>query len=416
MRVLVFHQHFTTRDGATITRIYDFARRLVDRGHEVTVVTARAALSTTGLEGPFRRGRREGMVEGIRVIELEGGYSNYQTIWQRTSEFLRFLMRSIGYVFTESYDLVLCKSVPLTNAVPGVLASLLRRKIFVFDVGDLWPAIPKAMGVKNPMLLAAMGALEWLGYRTATLNVAVAPGIVEGMRQRGVPEERIILIPNGADLDLFRPLDGPPPEIPGIAPHQFVAAYAGKHGLSNGLDWVLRAAEVLKARERQDVCILLIGDGALKPALVAEATAKGLANVLFHEPVAKRSLARLLQRADAGLQVFTNVDLIYKTTSPNKFYDYVALGLPVIVNYPGWVAETLERARCGLAVPPADPERFADALLWLADHRDEAKAMGIRARALAERGLDRLKLVDRAVDRFEDLVGTAPRAAPRPAA
>ena len=412
MRVLVFHQHFTTRSGATITRVYQFVRRLVDRGHEVTVVTATAAMATTGLEGPFVRGRREGMVEGIRVIELTGLYSNYQSVWQRTFEFASFTLRSMRYALTEDYDLVYCKTVPLTLALPGIVGRLLRRKPFVFDVGDLWPAIPKAMGVRNPLLLGAMSALEWAGYHAADLNIAVAPGIVGGIRDRGIPDERIVFIPNGAELDLFVPRaeDEPRPTIPGVGPDECVAVYAGKHGRANGLEVVVEAARRLAELGRNDIRVVLIGDGACKPALVEQG--KGLSNLLFLDPMPKVELAKLMHRVDIGIQCFVDIEIIFDTSAPNKFFDYISAGLPVIINYPGWTADLILSEEVGRPVPPRDPEAMAAAIVWLADHPDEARAMGRRGRQLAERRFDRLRFADQAVDLFEQLVSGAPLARP----
>lgn len=412
MRVLVFHQHFTTRSGATITRVYQFVRRLVDRGHEVTVVTATAAMATTGLEGPFVRGRREGMVEGIRVIELTGLYSNYQSVWQRTFEFASFTLRSMRYALTEDYDLVYCKTVPLTLALPGIVGRLLRRKPFVFDVGDLWPAIPKAMGVRNPLLLGAMSALEWAGYHAADLNIAVAPGIVGGIRDRGIPDERIVFIPNGAELDLFVPRaeDEPRPTIPGVGPDECVAVYAGKHGRANGLEVVVEAARRLAELGRNDIRVVLIGDGACKPALVEQG--KGLSTLLFLDPMPKVELAKLMHRVDIGIQCFVDIEIIFDTSAPNKFFDYISAGLPVIINYPGWTADLILSEEVGRPVPPRDPEAMAAAIVWLADHPDEARAMGRRGRQLAERRFDRLRFADQAVDLFEQLASGAPLARP----
>ena len=316
------------------------------------------------------------------------------------------------YALTEDYDLVYCKTVPLTLALPGIVGRLLRRKPFVFDVGDLWPAIPKAMGVRNPLLLGAMSALEWAGYHAADLNIAVAPGIVGGIRDRGIPDERIVFIPNGAELDLFVPRaeDEPRPTIPGVGPDECVAVYAGKHGRANGLEVVVEAARRLAELGRNDIRVVLIGDGACKPALVEQG--KGLSNLLFLDPMPKVELAKLMHRVDIGIQCFVDIEIIFDTSAPNKFFDYISAGLPVIINYPGWTADLILSEEVGRPVPPRDPEAMAAAIVWLADHPDEARAMGRRGRQLAERRFDRLRFADQAVDLFEQLVSGAPLARP----
>ncbi len=143
---------------------------------------------------------------------------------------------------------------------------------------------------------------------------------------------------------------------------------------------------------------MLIGQGKFKAGLQARATREGLDNVVFHDPVNKAKLAGLMAATDLGLQILANVPAFYYGTSPNKFFDYIAAGLPVLNNYPGWLAEMITEHRCGFAVPPDNPVAFADALEQAATDRDALKAMGQRGRALAETQFDRIKLADRWVD------------------
>ncbi|MEO5972535.1 MAG: glycosyltransferase, partial [Sphingomicrobium sp.] len=130
------------------------------------------------------------------------------------------------------------------------------------------------------------------------------------------------------------------------------------------------------------------------PALQAEAAARGLDNILFHDPVGKRRLAGLLAGADLGMQILANVPAFYYGTSPNKFFDYIAAGLPVLNNYPGWLAEMIAEAECGFAVPPDDPHAFADALKAAANDRGALNRMGANAARLAEQRFDRAILAD----------------------
>ena len=293
---------------------------------------------------------------------------------------------------TEKYDLVFATTTPLTAGIPGILARWLRGKPFVFEVRDLWPELPKAMGViKNPVVLWAMGVLEWASYRSAHRVIGLSPGIVEGIRARGVTAERIAMIPNGCDLDIFS-ADGEPWRPEGIADSDLMAIFAGTHGMANGLDAVLDAAAILKRRGRNDIKLLLIGTGKLKAQLQARATREDLSNVVFHDPVTKARLAGLMQVTDIGMQILANVPAFYYGTSPNKFFDYIAAGLPVLNNYPGWLAGMIEAEKCGYAVPPADPVAFADALEQAAGERERLKEMGQNARQLASSQFDRVGL------------------------
>lgn len=401
MKVLYFHQHFSTPRGATGIRSYEMARRLVQRGHAVTMVCGSYGGGHTGLTGPFQGRRREGVVDGIRIIEFDLAYANSDGFVRRAGTFLRFALRSIGLALTESYDLVFATTTPLTAGIPGIFARWLRGKPFVFEVRDLWPELPRAMGViRNPVVLRLMDWLEWLSYRSAHRLVGLSPGIGEGIARRGVPQERITCVPNGCDLDIFSGGDTPwRPD--GVRPDQLMAVFAGTHGLANGLDAVIAAAAELKRRGRNDIRFVLIGQGKCKAALVDEARRLGLDNIVFHDPVGKAKLAGLLASADIGLQILADVPAFYYGTSPNKFFDYIAAGLPVLNNYPGWLAEMIAAHGCGFAVPPRNPAAFADALERAAADRVRLAEMGERAKALARAEFDRRLLADQFVDWLE---------------
>lgn len=406
MKVLYFHQHFVTPRGTGGIRSYAMARRLVESGHSVTMVCGSFAGGHTGLEAPFVGGMRRGTVDGIDVIELDLAYSNNDGFVRRAMTFLKFAMRSVGIAFTETYDVVFATTTPLTAGIPGILARWLRRKRFVFEVRDLWPELPRAMGViRNPAVLWAMGVLEWVSYRSAHRLIGLSPGIVDGIAHRGVPRDRIAMVPNGCDLGIFgAAVDSWRPEQ--VAPGDLMAVFAGTHGMANGLDAVLDAAAELKRRGRHDIKIVLIGQGKLKPSLEVRARRENLNNVVFHAPVDKTRLAGLMAETDVGLQVLANVPAFYYGTSPNKFFDYIAAGLPVLNNYPGWLAEMISEHGCGFAIPPADAAAFADALERAANDRDALKSMGQRARALAESDFDRSLL---AAQWLQTLENAAPR-------
>jgi len=389
MRILYFHQHFSTPKGATGIRSYEMARRLVAQGHQVTMVCGSYGGGNTGLTGPFLSGKREGKVEGIDVIEFDLAYANSDGFLKRAVSFLKFALRSIGVALTARYDLVFATTTPLTAGIPGIFARWLRNKPFVFEVRDLWPELPKAMGViRNPVVLWGMSLLEWASYRSAHRLIGLSPGIVEGIVSRGVDPSKVAMIPNGCDLDIF---DAPaqPWRPDGVNASHLMAVFAGTHGMANKLDAVLDAAACLKARGRDDIRLVLIGQGKLKPALVSRAKAERLDNVIFHDPVNKERLAGLMASADLGLQLLANVRAFYFGTSPNKFFDYIASGLPVLNNYPGWLAEMIVREDCGFAVAPENPEAFADALEQAASDRAALKAKGERGRQLAAREFDR---------------------------
>jgi glycosyltransferase involved in cell wall biosynthesis len=398
MKVLYFHQHFVTPLGMGAIRSYAMAKRLIEQGHQVTMVCGSLTGGNTGLSGPYSGGKRRGLVDGIDVIEMNLVYSNQDGFLKRSMTFMKFAVRCVVIALREPCDLVFATTTPLTAGIPGIAARWLRGKPFVFEVRDLWPELPRAMGViRNPVVLWAMGALEWVSYRSAHRLVGLSPGIVQGIMHRGVKMQLIALVPNGCDLDLFGQYVKPwRPE--GVHPDDLVAIFAGTHGQANGLDAVLDAAAVLKRRGRDDIKILLIGSGKLKPALQARAECEGLTNVMFHDPVNKARMAGLMAATDLGLQVLSDVPAFYFGTSPNKFFDYIAAGLPVLNNYPGWLAEMIEANACGFVVPPQNPTIFADAMEQAANDRQALLAMGQRSLALAKTQFARQALADKWVD------------------
>ena len=398
MKVIYFHQHFSTPKGSAGIRSYEMARRLLARGHQVTMVCGSYGGGETGLSQPFVGGRRRGTVDGIDIIEFDLAYSNADGFVKRGLTFVKFALRSIGLAFTERYDVLFATTTPLTAGIPGIFARWIRGKCFVFEVRDLWPELPRAMGViRNPLVLWAMAVLEWASYRSAHRLVGLSPGIVEGIAHRGVPRDRIASVPNGCDLDIFA-AEAQPWRPAQVRATDLMAVFAGTHGLANGLDAVLNAAAELKRRGRDDIKLLLIGQGKLKAGLQDRAAREVLDNVVFHDPVNKAGLAGLMAATDVGLQILVNVPAFYYGTSPNKFFDYIAAGLPVLNNYPGWLSEMITEHRCGFAVSPDNPVAFADALEQAAADRDALKSMGQRGRALAETQFDRIKLANRWVD------------------
>lgn len=389
MKILYFHQHFSTPKGSAGIRSYAMAQSLIRNGHQVTMVCGSFGAGQTGLTQPFNKGMRRGIVDGIDIIEFELPYSNALSFLKRILIFLSFAFKSIKVALTEQYDVVFATTTPLTAGIPGIFAKWLRRKPFVFEVRDLWPELPKAMGViKNPVVLWMMSVLEWTSYHSADRLVGLSPGIVDGIIKRGIAPEKVASIPNGCDLDIFAS-EHQPWRPDGVQPTDLMAIFTGTHGLANGLNAVLDAAVELKKRQRTDIKLVLVGDGMQKKALLERAAELQLDNVIFHDPVNKTKLAGLMASADIGLQILANVPAFYYGTSPNKFFDYISAGLPVLNNYPGWLAELITKEQCGFAVPPENPQAFADALEQAANQREQLIEMGRNGQQVAKEQFNR---------------------------
>ena len=369
MRILYLHQFFVTRAGVGGTRSYEFARRFVERGHAVRMVTAGEASTT---------------VEGIEVVGVRGAYSDYMraTAMSNLDRMLAFTRFAIGATAAALRgprpDVVYATSPPLTMALPALAASLRWRAPLVFEVRDLWPEAPIQMGaLRNPVAKWLARAIERFVYARSTRVIALSPGI-----QAALPTGKTVLVPNSADLDLFDP---------GQPRGPFQVAYFGAMGEANDLTAVIEAARLVP-----DVSFVLMGDGKRRAEL--ERTAP--ANVRFRSG-SKTDVARLAAESSACLTVFKDVPVL-ATNSPNKLFDTFAAGRAAIVNMDGWMRELVERNEAGVYVRAGDAADLAEKVAWLRDNPGESERMGRNARALAERDFGRDQLAARALAVLEE--------------
>lgn len=388
LRILHLHQHHSTSAGSTATRSDGFARALAARGHAVTIACGRYDGAATGLDGPFRRGRREGRVAGVDVVEFDIRCGNAMGLRARAGAFLRYAAAAARLAVGGRFDLVVASSTPLTVALPALVARALRGTPFVFEIRDPWPELPRAMGGVPGPVLSAMGRLADAACRHAAAVVALSEGMAATAIARGAAPARVHVVPNGCDLGLFGP------HVPGWRPEQAgagecLALYAGAHGRANGLGTLLDAAAILRARGEDRLRILLVGDGAEKPALVARAQAEGLTNVTFLDPMPRPAIGALHAGCQIALHLLADVPAFAEWTSPNKLMDGLAAGRPVVTNQPGRAARIVEDGPSGIAVPPGDAPALAVALQHLAAHRTLREAMGAAARRQAVARWDR---------------------------
>ncbi len=393
MKLLYYHQHFSTPHGPAGTRSYEMALRLIEHGHSVVMICGSNSLADTGLKNNFIKGKRAGFVDNIYVIEFDLPYSNSTSFIKRSLIFLRFSWEGVKIAFKEDYDLLFATSTPLTAGIPGLVAKIFRKKPFIFEVRDLWPELPKAMKViKNPIILKLMDWLETVLYKKATSCIGLSPGIVNGIKKK-VPYKSVAMIPNGCDLESLSYIK---------KNNKFIAVFTGAHGLANGLDAVLDAAEILIKKNQNEIIIQFIGDGALKKTLIKRVKDERLINCIFLDPMPKNILFNYLkENAKVGLMILENVPAFYYGTSPNKFFDYLSLGLPVINNYPGWIKDLIVENNCGLAVEPNNPIELANSLINLKEKSDLRLVMSKNARKLAEEQFNRKILGNEFVKFFE---------------
>jgi len=403
MHILLIHQAFATLDEPGGTRHHELARNLANRGHRLTVI----ASPVSYLTGTARPGRipwveRQDGGPGVKVLRAYTYRGLHRSFVHRVFSFLSFMLSSfvIG-LGIKDVDLVWGTSPPIFQGITAWALARLKRAPFLFEVRDLWPAFAVAVGVlRQPLLIRASEWLERFLYRQARTVMVNSPGFTAHVQARGA--RPVVLLPNGADTRMFDPdADGAAFRQAHGLQGRFVALYAGAHGMSNDLGILLEAASLL--REREDIAIVLLGDGKEKPALMQRAAQMNLDNVIFLPPVPKNEMPLALAAADACIAILKPVEL-YKTVYPNKVFDYMAAGRPVVLAIDGVIRQVVEQAGAGLAVRPGDPARLAEALRNLADNRSMGSEMGKAGRAYVEAHFDREKLADQLTELLENLV------------
>jgi glycosyltransferase involved in cell wall biosynthesis len=384
--ICVFYQYFTTPAGAWGTRWYELARRWVAEGHRVTVVTSvydKSDLAVTGLWSDQE-------IDGIRVITINTRLSNRHGFIRRILSFGIFAALSSWFALRLKFDVVIASSGPLSVALPGLLARWFRKRPLVFEIRDLWPAVPFELGIlKNPIAVHLARCLERFTYRSSTAVVALSPGMVPYIEAAG--GKRVVVIPNAADLDLFGPTAPVTAEMEELTRDRFVAIYAGTIGKANSGEELIAIAKELRDRAANRHLIVVIGDGIELPKLQAEAEAAELDNIIFLGKRPKYEVAGWLRSASViliGLKPYP----ILQTSSPNKLFDGLAAGKPVLNNTPGWIEQILDDAQAGFTYSPGEAAQAASLLIELATTPERLEEMGKNARRVAEQTFSRERM------------------------
>jgi len=383
-------------------RHWQHTRALARAGHDVTVVTSYVQHKERTVPERYR-GRKmvHDVEDGIDVWRTYSTPGYGRDLRSRISNYGTFAWWSaLAGMRSPRPDVVVASSPSLPSAAAAATLARARRARFVLEVRDLFPDSAIAMGLlTDPRIIAVSRRLERFCYARADRIVALTEGIRDGIVAQGVAAGKVELITNGVDLDI-----GTGAAPTGAAPvpdDAFVAMYVGAHGTYSSLETVLDAADRL--RDDPDIRVVLVGGGDRKPALVEEARRRGLPNVAFVDPVPKREVPSWLARADACLLPYQDNPL-FAGALPNKAFDYLGAARPIIASAPpGELTRMVERAGCGVAVPPEDGAALAGAIRALAADREGARRMGEQGRAYALEHYDRAALAARFVSVVESV-------------
>jgi len=392
MRILVYYQYFGTPKGSWSTRFYELTRRWVKNGHSVTVITAPYEKTDIGSKGFITKTK----IEGIDVIVINSPDSNRDSTLKRALFALRFALVSIWYAITRKCDVVVASSGPITVGIPALIAKWIRRRKMVFEVRDLWPqGAVELKKIKNKVFIKFAFWFEGLCYRNANLVVACSVGMQESVISRyGI--SGTIVIPNASDIELFNPC-----HVNMIKPTNgsmmkyFV--YTGSLGL---IDDFNQCIDAIRYVQRDDIRLVIIGEGAERVNLEARVKEEGLENIVFLGLRPKSDLVKWFSEAWASILTVSGSPAI-QNCSPNKMFDSFAAGVPVIQNSTGWIKSLVEDEKCGLNVAQNDPIKFAEAITFIADHPEIRNEYANNALRLAKERFDRNLLAEKYIKSIE---------------
>ena len=401
MKILLIHQYFLGKNQGGGSRFNEMAKTWADEGHSITVIAEMRHLA----------GKKDPRYKGKIFFHEKDFYKNtdvHRCYVSDSSKNPGFLSRMWGYfsfVFSSTlaglfkvkgeYDLILVTSPPLFVAIPAYILSYVKRIPLIFEVRDLWPesAIDTGM-ISNPLLIKFSYWFEKTIYKKARLINVLTPAFREKLiKNKNIPAEKIIYIPNAADFSVaekvaenfdakkFRKEEG--------IDDKFVVTYIGAHGIANHLIQIIEAAENL---QDTNVLFQLIGDGMTKNSLMEEVKARNLQNVRFIGRVNKPMAFKYILASDIGTSVLKKVDT-FKTIYSNKTFDYMSCKKPILLAIDGVSRQlVVEEAKCGVFAEPENADDIAEKIRQYIRGDFDMKEQGENGYRHAKEHFDREKL------------------------
>lgn len=397
MQILYFYQYFSTPKGSWGTRVYEFAGEWVKQGHEVTVVTSVYSKSDISAKGWIDTQ----MIDGIRVKIINVTIDNRQGFLKRIWSFVQYAVLSCWFALTLKADVVIASSGPITVGLPGLIARYVRGRTLVFETRDLWPDGAIELGIlKNKWIIHLAKAFEKRCYKASSLIIALSSGMKDHIISAH-HHKHVVDVTNAANIELFTmPTSF---EGKGTLQQKKYAIYTGNIGEVNNSRWLLEAADHLRQLGREDLIILLVGEGQQREVLEQEAKQRGLSNFIRWGLMPKNELVSLVQHAMVSLVPLKGTPVL-DTSSPNKFFESLAAGIPVIQNTNGWMKQFLQTHQVGYTVDPNNALALAQLLIQLDASPQELHDMGQRAKLIAAREFDKTFLATKMLKAMEDVV------------
>lgn len=403
MRILLINQVFVSPDEPGHTRHFELAKFMQQQGHELVIVasdvnyqTGKKTIAHSGLS-------IEQNIAGIRVFRSAIIPSLHRSYFWRILSFFSFMFSSIWTALkVKDVDLIMGTTPPIFQAVSAWFVAFVRRKPFLLEVRDLWPEFIVSMGeFRNPVLIQMARWLERFLYAHASHILVNSPAYGEYIEQKGVAKEKISFIPYGTDIEMFSPgIDGSEIRNRYGLKDNFVVLYSGALGQANDIYTVIRAAQRLQPKSA--IKIILFGDGKEREKLEADAKSRKLENIIFAGALPKKEMPAVLAAADVCLAILQDIPM-FRTTYPNKVFDYMAAGKATILVIDGVIRDVIEASKGGIFVKPGDDKQLADVLSGLATDPARVIALGQQAREYLIKNLDRRNKMAETVNLMKEL-------------
>ncbi len=367
MKIIYLYQYFGTPQGSWSTRVYEFTKRWVELGHEVTVVTSPYDKSDIKAQKFIERSK----IEGINIIVINAGDSNRYTVLKRALNAILFSMISSYYAIFIKADVIIASSGPITIGIPGLFGKWFSKKKLVFEIRDLWPLGAIEMGLINPLLGKIGLEFEKLIYSQSTFLVTCSIGMENNIKRR-FPNIDCITIPNVANEELINNSEFENdfyfPCWLDIKKHK-VFLYAGSIGRMDAVEEVIHA--FFNGQIPKEMKIVIIGEGVDKIYLEQLVREKQLENsIYFLGLLPKTEVVQWYKIAAFSFVLFKDYPVL-STSSPNKLFDSIAYGVPIIHNTTGWIKDLVDDENIGISVKPNSPQMMNEALQQAIDNLHE---------------------------------------------
>ena len=404
MNVLIIHQNFIDHHHPGGTRHFELASYLVGRGHQVTIVGSSLDYLTGKRIDNTSGWYTEHNLQGVRVLRSYAYPSLHRSFSWRALSFVSFMFSAIWTSLRAGkYDVVFGTTPPIFQLFSAWCVAMIRGKPLVIEVRDLWPEFAIDIGVlRNPVLIRLARWVENFFYARAAHLVVNSPAYRDYLLEKGIPDSKITVIPNGVDPDMFCPAaDGATVRRELGLNGQFVVTYAGALGQANDIETILRAAKRL--RDDPAIHFLLVGDGKERVNLEQQARNLDLCNLTFAGSYPKSRMWEVLAASDLCVAVLRDIPM-FRTTYPNKVFDYMAAGRPILLAIDGVIRQVIEVAGAGRFVPPGNDAAMADAIREMRFDDESSRKMGTAARQYVEKHFRREYHARRLEDLLQHIV------------